>query len=127
MILKENSFDAIVIGAGPAGSTAAYLLAKGGLHVLVLDKNEFPRDKLCGGLLTRKTIRLLEDLFKASPDYLQANQVISHQSTRYGVNLCEKSCFRGNLEYPFHFIDRQVYDSFWLRNDAILKNDKNFN
>jgi len=115
MILKENSFDAIVIGAGPAGSTAAYLLAKGGLQVLVLDKNEFPRDKLCGGLLTRKTVRLLEDLFKTSPDYLQANRIISHQSTRYGVNLREKSCFRGNLEYPFYFIDRQVYDSFWLK------------
>jgi geranylgeranyl reductase family protein len=114
MILKENSFDAIVIGAGPAGSTAAYLLAKSGFQVLVLDKKEFPRDKLCGGLLTRKTVRLLEDLFQTSPDYLTVNQIISHQSTRYGVNLREKSCFRGNLEYPFYFIDRQVYDSFWL-------------
>jgi geranylgeranyl reductase family protein len=114
MKLKENSFDAIVIGAGPAGSTAAYLLAKSGLQVLVLDKKEFPRDKLCGGLLTRKTVRLLEILFQTSPDYLTANQIISHQSIQYGVNLREKSCFRGNLEYPFYFIDRQVYDSFWL-------------
>ena len=114
MILKKNSFDAIVVGAGPAGSTAAYLLAKSGLQVLVLDKKVFPRDKLCGGLLTRKTVRLLEDLFQTSPDYLAAHQIISHQSTRYGVNLREKSCFRGILEYPFYFIDRQVYDSFWL-------------
>ena len=114
MILKENSFDAIVIGAGPSGSTAAYLLAKSGLQVLVLDRKEFPRDKLCGGLLTRKTVRLLENLFQTSPDYLTANQIISFQSTRYGVNLREKSFFRGNLEYPFHFIDRQVYDAFWL-------------
>ena len=114
MILKENSFDAIVIGAGPAGTTAAYLLAKSGLQVLVLDKKEFPRDKLCGGLLTRKTVRLLEDLFQTSPDYLAAHQIISHQSTRYGVNLREKACFRGNLEYPFYFIDRRAYDSFWL-------------
>jgi geranylgeranyl reductase family protein len=114
MILTENSFDAIVIGAGPAGSTAAYLLAKSGLHVLVLDKKAFPRDKLCGGLLTRKTIRLLENLYQTSPEFLKANQVISHQSTQYGINLREKSLFRGNLEYPFYFVDRQVYDSFWL-------------
>ena len=115
MIRKENSFDAIVIGAGPAGSTAACLLAASGLQVLVLDKKVFPRDKLCGGLITRKTVRLLEDLFQTSPDYLAAHQIISHQSTRYGVNLREKSCYRGNLEYPFNFIDRQVYDSFWLK------------
>jgi geranylgeranyl reductase family protein len=114
MILKENSFDAIVVGAGPAGSTAAYLLAKSGLQVLVLDKKDFPRDKLCGGLLTRKTVRLLEDLFQTSPDFLTVNQVISNRSTRYGVYLREKACFRGNLEYPFYFIDRRVYDSFWL-------------
>jgi menaquinone-9 beta-reductase len=114
MIREQYSFDAIVIGAGPAGSTAAYLLAKSGLQVLVLDKKVFPRDKLCGGLITRKTVRLLEDLFQTSPDDLAAHQIISHQSTRYGVNLREKSCYRGNLEYPFCFIDRQVYDSFWL-------------
>jgi flavin-dependent dehydrogenase len=114
MILKENSFDAIVIGAGPAGSTAAYLMAKNGLHVLVLDKKAFPRDKLCGGLLTRKTVRLLKDLFQTSPDYLTDQQIISFQSTQYGVYLRKKSYFRGNLEYPFYFIDRQVYDSFWL-------------
>ena len=61
MTPESDSFDAIVIGAGPAGSTAAYLLAKGGLHVLVLDKNEFPRDKLCGGLLTRNDAILKND------------------------------------------------------------------
>ena len=76
-----------MIGAGPAGSTAAYLLAKSGLHVLVLDKQDFPRDKLCGGLLTRKTVLLLDDLFQTSLDYLTSFQVIAHQSTRYAVNL----------------------------------------
>jgi len=114
MILRENSFDAIVIGAGPAGSTAAYLLAKSGFHVLVLDKKEFPRSKLCGGLLTRKTVGLLETIFQTSPDCLISNQIISHQSSRYGVNFRGKALVRGKLEYPFHFIDRQVYDSFWL-------------
>jgi len=114
MMIKKNSFDAIVIGAGPAGSTAAYLLAKSGFHVLVLDKRKFPRHKLCGGLLTRKTIRLLEEIFQTPRDYLASNQIISHQSFRYGVNLRNKACIRGKLEYPFHFVDRQVYDSFWL-------------
>jgi geranylgeranyl reductase family protein len=47
-----TSYDAIVIGAGPAGSTAARVLALGGARVLVLDKARFPRDKPCGGGVT---------------------------------------------------------------------------
>ena len=114
MINKKNSFDAVVIGAGPAGSTAAYLLAKSGFDVLVLDKRKFPRPKLCGGLLTRKTVKLLEEIFQTPCDYLTSNQIISYQSSRYGVYLRDKACIRGKLEYPFHFVDRRVYDSFWL-------------
>jgi geranylgeranyl reductase family protein len=44
-----TQFDVIVIGAGPAGSTAAYRLAREGARVLLLDKARFPRDKPCGG------------------------------------------------------------------------------
>lgn len=46
------NYDAIVIGAGPAGSTAARLLARDGASVLLLDKHRFPRDKPCGGGVT---------------------------------------------------------------------------
>lgn len=47
-----SSYDAIVVGAGPAGSTAARLLARDGARVLMLDKALFPRDKPCGGGVT---------------------------------------------------------------------------
>lgn len=47
-----TTHDAIVLGAGPAGSTAARLLARSGARVLLLDKATFPRDKPCGGGLT---------------------------------------------------------------------------
>jgi len=52
-------FDAIVVGAGPAGSTAARELAAAGARVLLLDKAEFPRYKACGGGIPRRTARLL--------------------------------------------------------------------
>jgi geranylgeranyl reductase family protein len=52
-------FDAIVVGAGPAGSTAAYHLAKAGASVLLLDRARFPRDKPCGGGVTGRAARLL--------------------------------------------------------------------
>lgn len=47
-----KTYDAIVVGAGPAGSTAARKLALAGARVLLLDKVKFPRDKPCGGGLT---------------------------------------------------------------------------
>ena len=52
-------FDAIVVGAGPAGSTTAYRLARAGVSVLLLDRARFPRDKPCGGGLTLRAVRQL--------------------------------------------------------------------
>jgi len=52
-------FDALVVGAGPAGSTAAFRLARAGARVLLIDKARFPRDKPCGGGLTYRAVRLL--------------------------------------------------------------------
>jgi len=52
-------FDAIVVGAGPAGSVTAYRLAAGGASVLLLDRARFPRDKPCGGGLTGRALRQL--------------------------------------------------------------------
>ncbi len=55
----SERFDVIVVGAGPAGSTAAFRLATEGASVLVLDRQRFPRDKPCGGGVTIRGARLL--------------------------------------------------------------------
>ena len=53
--------DVLVVGAGPAGATAAYHLARHGVHVLAVDKAAFPREKVCGdGLTPRGVKQLLE-------------------------------------------------------------------
>jgi menaquinone-9 beta-reductase len=57
--LSENTADVIVVGAGPAGSTTAYHLAKAGLDVLLLEKTEFPREKVCGDGLTPRAVKQL--------------------------------------------------------------------
>ena len=54
-----SSYDAIVVGAGPAGSVTALRLAREGASVLLLDRAKFPRDKPCGGGLTYRAIREL--------------------------------------------------------------------
>lgn len=53
-------FDVIVAGLGPAGSSAAYDLAKRGFKVLGLDKETFPRYKSCGGCISTKIERILD-------------------------------------------------------------------
>ena len=59
MPLADNSADVIVVGAGPAGSTAATLLARAGVDVLLLEKSTFPRDKVCGDGLTPRGVKQL--------------------------------------------------------------------
>jgi menaquinone-9 beta-reductase len=55
-------FDVIIVGAGPAGSTAACYLGRMGRKVLLLDKEKFPRDKTCGDALSGKTLKVLDEL-----------------------------------------------------------------
>ena len=52
-------YDVVVVGAGPAGSTAARVLAQGGARVCLVDKARFPRPKPCGGALSPRTLRHL--------------------------------------------------------------------
>lgn len=54
-----ETWDAIVVGAGPAGCAAAYDLAVANRRVLLLDRAAFPRDKACAGGLTRKSLKAL--------------------------------------------------------------------
>ncbi|HLH45972.1 MAG TPA: geranylgeranyl reductase family protein [Acidimicrobiales bacterium] len=55
-------YDALVVGAGPAGSVAALVLARGGARVALVDKARFPRDKACGDLVGPRGVRVLDDL-----------------------------------------------------------------
>ena len=54
-----ESADVIVVGAGPAGSSVGYYLASAGLDVLVLEKTNFPREKVCGDGLTPRAVKAL--------------------------------------------------------------------
>src|SRR2546430_2292891 len=80
-----GNYDALVIGAGPAGSAAAYTLASRGVRVCLVDKAVFPRDKLCGGLVTHRSINLLSEIFenKLNPDlFTKSHDVIFKMASK---------------------------------------------
>jgi len=56
----SESCDVLIVGGGPAGSTCARALRRAGLDVIVMDKQEFPRDKVCAGWVTPAVIDLLD-------------------------------------------------------------------
>ena len=59
---RKQDAEVLVVGAGPAGSAAAYWLATAGVDVLLLEKTRFPRDKVCGDGLTPRGTRALVEL-----------------------------------------------------------------
>ena len=54
--------DVLVVGAGPAGSIAALVLARAGVRVRLIDRAAFPRDKLCGDTLNPGALSMLDRL-----------------------------------------------------------------
>src|SRR6266511_1292372 len=59
VVTETRQADVVVVGAGPGGSSAAFHLARHGLSVLLLEKTEFPREKVCGDGLTPRAVRQL--------------------------------------------------------------------
>jgi flavin-dependent dehydrogenase len=60
--VAESTWDAVVIGAGPAGAVAARQLAARGARVLLVDKKSFPRPKVCGACLNGAALQVLESI-----------------------------------------------------------------
>jgi geranylgeranyl reductase family protein len=85
--------DVLVVGGGPAGSTAAIVAARAGRRVLLIDKAMFPRDKCCGDGLTTLAVRELEALG------LQPGQVPNWQ-TVHDVSLRSPSGREVQLRMP---------------------------
>jgi hypothetical protein len=58
----DHIFDVIIVGAGPAGATAAYYLGKQGFRVALIDKRQFPRPKPCGDAWCKPGLDILEEM-----------------------------------------------------------------
>jgi geranylgeranyl reductase family protein len=104
------SYDVAIVGAGPAGSTAAHRLASEGARVLLLDRATFPRDKPCGGGVTGRAARLLpfsiEPVVEDVVDRLDCGLRYRHRFSRRA---------RGPLAY---MTQRRRLDHFLLQQAA---------
>lgn len=107
-------YDVIIAGAGPAGSTAGYMLSKAGLDVLLIDKSVFPREKLCGGCITHKTVTLLERVFNETPVSMKEMGIFSNASSTYELRTGKNLISRGESPLPFYFVERERYDHYFL-------------
>ncbi len=72
-------YDVIVVGPGPAGSTAARLMAEKGLRVVLLDKARWPRPKVCGGGVTGRAARELGVDLEPVVEDAVSRVIVSHR------------------------------------------------
>jgi len=114
MLRDRSDYDVIIVGGGPGGSTAAYLLTKFGFQVLIIDKENFPRPKLCGGLLTQKTFRVLNRVFGETESSLADKHILNFRADNYEIFYKDKPLLKKHSDIPFLFVDRKIYDSFLL-------------
>jgi geranylgeranyl reductase family protein len=105
-----SSFDVAVVGAGPAGSTAAQRLSAAGARVLLVDKATFPRDKPCGGGVTGRAARLLP--FPIDP-------VVEDVVDRLECRLAYGQSFERRARAPLAYMtQRKRLDHFLLQQAA---------
>jgi len=115
MAVKEKTFDLIIVGAGPAGSAAALYAHRAGLRALLLEKEQFPRDKICGDAISGKSMTILNELNLL--DELQHQPCALVDSITFG------SPDHRQVNIPFHrqensnlptglVVRRQVFDHF---------------
>lgn len=113
-----RQFDVVVVGGGPAGSACATKLVNAGLKVAVLDREEFPRTKLCAGWITPEVVEDLDFDIKAYP----------HRFNTFEHIVVHVKGLTFNLNSLQHSIRRYEFDDFLLKNsgaDVIAHNVKN--
>src|SRR5262245_27514126 len=104
-------FDALVVGAGPAGSSVATHLARGGARVLLVDRATFPRDKPCGGGLTGRALRRIP---------VDPAPVVERRVDRFALRTGYGASFvRSHDEPVIHMTQRRRLDAFLADNAAL--------
>ena len=100
--MSSNQYDVVIIGAGPAGSFAAELLAKGGVNVALFDGRPEGEPKACGGGVTAKALKAWPQLLNAVGRTITELDLYSPSSKRLHLKLDE----------PFAIYSRIAFDRY---------------
>ena len=108
MASDNSPLDVLIVGAGPAGSVAATVLARAGVRVCVVDRATFPREKLCGDTLNPGTLALLGRLKMDAAIHARGLRIDGMRVTgddgvdvraQYGGGLCGRALTRTDLDW----------------------------
>lgn len=100
-------YDVVIVGAGPAGAVLAYLLAKAGAEVLLLEKKIFPRYKACGGGLTKRALDSLP---------FEVDEVIEERVHTVKAFIQNECAFELNAQQPvISMVMRDRFDHFLVK------------
>lgn len=97
--------DVAIVGAGPAGSTLAALVAQRGLSVALIDRDSFPRDKLCGEFLSYDALPIVERLgvdLTAAPRIEHCRVVSRHATYEFDLPHAARGVSRMTLDHELH-------------------------
>lgn len=111
MEMSGQKADIIIVGGGPAGSTAALYLSQLGYDIILIEKKLFPRETLCGEFLSKEVTDILKDL-GVFDDFisLKPNKINSFRSVDAdGIEL------KADLKFEAYAMKRSVFDSFLLK------------
>lgn len=98
------NYDVVILGGGPAGIAAATILSGAGVSTALIEKNIYPREKTCAGILTQKAISFLEENFSLHKieQSFSSNQVTAmYQRNNMG---------QFKVQLPFFLVQRQIFD-----------------
>lgn len=107
----ETHYKVIIIGSGPAGISAGIKLQKSGIGCCIIDKAIFPRTKLCGGLITQKTIDIMSELNIGPFDEC----IVKFRTSKVNIDACSSPISSFESSIPFTLVDRIDFDDYLLR------------
>ena len=112
----NNSYDIIIVGAGPAGTSAALYADRLGLKTIILDKSTFPRDKICGDALSGKSVKymrelgVLDEVPKLRGSTIRRITFGSPSHKQFDIHLSNPQN-TGNIKEGY-VIPREIFDNF---------------